>query len=107
MTARLGCDVCGTETKNLPYTSRNYRGLCDECRNLDWKVEIIGVIQDSDVSSSNNDCSNAFVATPQIQTVDSCNGIGNCNGSPGGGSGNSGGGDNGDKHLCSTLQHSK
>ena len=36
---------------------------------------------------------NAFVATPHIQTVDSCNGIGNCNGSPGGGSGNSGGGD--------------
>jgi hypothetical protein len=39
MTARLGCDVCGTETENLPYPSRNYRGLCDECRNLDWKVE--------------------------------------------------------------------
>jgi hypothetical protein len=36
---RLGCDVCGTETENPPYPSRNYRGLCDECRNLDWKVE--------------------------------------------------------------------
>ena len=22
----------------MPYPSRNYRGLCDECRNLDWKV---------------------------------------------------------------------
>jgi hypothetical protein len=30
MTARLGCDVCGkTQTENLPYPSRNYRGLCD------------------------------------------------------------------------------
>ena len=27
------------ETENLPYPSRNYRGLCNECRNLDWKVE--------------------------------------------------------------------
>jgi hypothetical protein len=45
---------------------------------------------------TNDDCSNAFVATPHIQKVDSCNGIGNCNGSPGGGSGNSGGGDNSD-----------
>ena len=34
----LRCDVCGTQTENLPYPSRNYRGLC-ECRNLDWKVE--------------------------------------------------------------------
>jgi hypothetical protein len=37
MTARLRCDVCGTQTENLLYPSRNYRGLCDECRNLDWK----------------------------------------------------------------------
>ena len=39
MTARLGCYVCGTATENLPYPSRKYRGLCDECSNLDWKVE--------------------------------------------------------------------
>jgi len=39
MTARLRCDVCDTQTESLPYPSRNYRGLCDECRNLDWKVE--------------------------------------------------------------------
>ena len=39
MTARLRCDVCGTQAENLPYPSRNYRGLCDECRNLDRKVE--------------------------------------------------------------------
>ena len=51
---------------------------------------------------TNNDCSNAFVATPHIQTVDSCNGIGNCNGSPGGGSGNSGGGDSSDNAF---VQH--
>ena len=37
MTAGLGCDVCGTETENLSYPSRNYCGLCDECRNLEWK----------------------------------------------------------------------
>ena len=42
---------------------------------------------------TNDDCSSAFIASPHIQKVDSCNGIGNCNGSPGGGSGNSGGGD--------------
>jgi hypothetical protein len=35
----LRCDVCGTQTENLPYPSRNYRGLCYECRNLNWKVE--------------------------------------------------------------------
>jgi hypothetical protein len=39
MTARLRCGVCGKQTENLPYPSRNYRGLCDECRNLDWKVK--------------------------------------------------------------------
>jgi len=27
MTARLRCDVCGTQTENLPYPSRNYRGV--------------------------------------------------------------------------------
>jgi hypothetical protein len=51
---------------------------------------------------TNNDCSNAFLATPHIQTVDSCNGIGNCNGSPGGGSGNSGGEDSSDNAF---VQH--
>jgi hypothetical protein len=51
---------------------------------------------------TNDDCGSAFVTTPHIQTVDSCNGIGNCNGSPGGGSGNSGGGDNGDNAF---VQH--
>ena len=51
---------------------------------------------------TNDDCSSAFVATPHIQTVDSCNGIGNCNGSPGGGSGNTGGGDSSDNAF---VQH--
>ena len=30
MTARLRCDVCGTQTENLPYPSRYYRGLCPQ-----------------------------------------------------------------------------
>src|SRR5215469_6670260 len=50
---------------------------------------------------TNDDCSSAFVTTPHIQKVDSCNRIGNCNGSPGGGSGNSGGGDS-----SAFVQHS-
>ncbi|MGA9155026.1 MAG: hypothetical protein WBZ36_30960 [Candidatus Nitrosopolaris sp.] len=37
MTSRLGRDVCGKTHENLPYPSRNYRGLCDQCRNLDLK----------------------------------------------------------------------